>query len=144
MDSLVQPFFSGFFAAILIREFRYGISCQGIWLSRFSERNGKKQFRQFLQKKRARKLLIETKCEIADLLKILVGDESLFKRYLFDQQFSHQGWSGMVSIVESNPQTLLDTKKISMHDLIVFELLLEIDCHGLSVWPSVETTVREY
>jgi hypothetical protein len=45
----------------------------------------------------------------------------------FDQQFSHQGWSGMVSAVEDQPQTLLDARKISLHDLIVFELLLEID-----------------
>jgi uncharacterized protein len=57
----------------------------------------------------------------------LVGDESLYKQYLFDQQFAHQGWSGMVSAVEDQPQTLLDHKKISLHDLITLELLMEID-----------------
>ncbi len=81
----------------------------------------------FFKGKRARKLLLETTCEIADLLKIVVGDESLYTRYLFDQQFSHQGWSGMVSTIEDQPFTILDARKLSMHDLIVFELLMEID-----------------
>ncbi len=81
----------------------------------------------FFRHPRAKKLLLETTCEIADLLKILVGDESLYKRYLFDQQFAHQGWSGMVSTIEDQPFTILDPRKLSMHDLIVFELLMEID-----------------
>src|SRR5690606_22862552 len=45
----------------------------------------------------------------------------------YDQQFAHQGWSGMVSTIENQPQSLLNPKKISIHDLIIFELLLEID-----------------
>ncbi len=81
----------------------------------------------FFKGKRAKKLLLETTCEIADLLKIVVGDESLYTRYLFDQQFSHQGWSGMVSTIEDQPFTILDSRQLSMHDLIVFELLMEID-----------------
>ncbi|HZY82144.1 MAG TPA: DUF2309 domain-containing protein [Cyclobacteriaceae bacterium] len=81
----------------------------------------------FFRGKRARKLLLETACDITDLLRIVVGDETLYKQYLFDQQFAHQGWSGIVSIIENMPQTLLDSRKISTHDLIVFELLLEID-----------------
>jgi uncharacterized protein len=68
----------------------------------------------FFKGNRARKLLLETTCEIADLLKILVGDESLYTRYLFDQQFSHQGWSGMVSTIEDQPFTILDPRKLSM------------------------------
>ncbi|HEX5172162.1 MAG TPA: putative inorganic carbon transporter subunit DabA, partial [Cyclobacteriaceae bacterium] len=64
---------------------------------------------------------------ITELLKILIGDESLFKQYLFDQQFAHQGWSGMVSAIEDHPETLLDQRDISLQDLIIFELLLEID-----------------
>ena len=84
-------------------------------------------FSSFFKTARAKKLLTTSECDIADLLKILVGDESLFDRYLFDQQFAHQGWSGMVSTIEDQPYTLLDQRKLSMHDLIVFELLLEID-----------------
>jgi len=84
-------------------------------------------FTSFFRGKRARKMLTDGNYAMTDLLKIVVGDESLYMQYLFDQQFAHQGWSGIVSIIESQPQTLLDTRKISMHDLVVFELLLEID-----------------
>lgn len=82
----------------------------------------------FFKTQRVRDLFLNTKAEIEDLLKILIGtDETLYEQYLFDQQFAHQGWSGMVSMVEDQPQSLLDSKKITLHDLIVFELLLEID-----------------
>ncbi len=61
------------------------------------------------------------------MLDILVGDESYFEQYLFDQQFTHQGWSGMVAVIESNQNSLLDSRKITLEEFIVFELLLEID-----------------
>lgn len=57
----------------------------------------------------------------------MIGDESLYEHYLFDQQFIHPGWSGIVSVLEDQPQSLLDQKKITLHDFIVLELLLEID-----------------
>jgi uncharacterized protein YbcC (UPF0753/DUF2309 family) len=80
------------------------------------------------RRKRARQLLIDGKTEIKDLLKTLLGDnESLYKQYLFDQQFAHQGWSGMVAIIEAMPQTLLDQRQVSLRDLIALELLMEID-----------------
>ena len=88
-------------------------------------------FTSFFKTERARALLLNSPCEMQMLLKILVGDASLYKQYLFDQQFSHQGWSGMVSTVEDVPQTLLDRKQITMHELIIFELLLEIDALDL-------------
>lgn len=77
--------------------------------------------------KRVRNLLLEGACSMESLLKLVVLDESLFEHYLYDQQFAHQGWSGMVSAIEDQPQTLLDQRSISLHDLIVLELLLEID-----------------
>jgi uncharacterized protein YbcC (UPF0753/DUF2309 family) len=77
--------------------------------------------------KRVREMFINTRCEIADLLKELVGDERLYKQYIFDQQFAHQGWSGMVSAIEDQPETLMDLKKISVKELIILECLLEID-----------------
>jgi uncharacterized protein YbcC (UPF0753/DUF2309 family) len=77
--------------------------------------------------KRVREMFINTRCEISDLLKELVGDERLYKQYIFDQQFAHQGWSGIVSAIEDQPQTLLDLKKISIKELIILECLLEID-----------------
>jgi len=101
----------------------------------------------FIRKKRARNLLLKTTCEIADLLKILVGeDATLYEHYLFDQQFAHQGWSGMVSTVEDQPQTLLDPRKISIRDLIIFELLLEIDAldtHLGEEWKPLGTNLAQ-
>jgi len=84
-------------------------------------------FTSFFKGNRAKKLLLTGNCKIEDLLKILVGDETLYKHYLYDQQFAHQGWSGIVSAIEDQPQSLLNPKKISIHDLVIFELLLEID-----------------
>lgn len=87
----------------------------------------RQSFVSIFKTERARKLLVENHCSLQDLLDILVGDESLYKHYLFDQQFAHQGWSGMVSAIEDHPHTLLDHKKISLHDFMYVELLMEID-----------------
>jgi len=87
----------------------------------------KNSFTSFFRTERSKKLLMDETCQLSSLLKILVGDESLYEHYLFDQQFAHQGWSGMISTVEDVPQTLLDRKKVSTHDLIMLELLMEID-----------------
>lgn len=77
--------------------------------------------------RRAIALLLDEATSIRRLLDILVGDESLYEQYLFDQQFAHQGWSGLVAVVEVDPGTLLDKRAISLRELIMFELLLEID-----------------
>jgi len=129
MDSLVHSILFRILCSYLdqgIAIWHFPVNPRGFLASiREVERNS---FTSFFRKGRARKLLLHSNCEIHSLLKILVGDdESLYKQYLFDQQFAHQGWSGMVSAVEDQPQTLLDAKRITLHDLIVFELLLEID-----------------
>lgn len=80
-----------------------------------------------LKSSRARKLLFDSKTKLQDLLAILVGKEERYAQYLFDQQFAHPGWSGMVAVLEHQPQSLLDKKKVSLHDLIFLESLLEID-----------------
>jgi len=77
----------------------------------------------FFRKRSTKNLLFSKQCNMTNLMKMLVGDESLFGQYLFDQQFAHMGWSGMVAVVETNPSTLLDTRIISLHDLIIFELM---------------------
>ena len=84
-------------------------------------------FSSFFKTARAKKLLMKQDLSMTDLLKMLVGDERYFEQYLFDQQFSHRGWSGLVSAVEDHPDTLLSPKKITLNDVIIFELLLEID-----------------
>ena len=102
-------------------------------------------FSSFFSTERAKDLLLNQNPSIEDLLKILVGDESLYEQYLFDQQFAHSGWSGMVSVVEDQPETLLDSKKISLHDLIIFELLLEInalDSKYGQTWAPLGNTIK--
>jgi uncharacterized protein YbcC (UPF0753/DUF2309 family) len=90
-------------------------------------------FSSFFRSKRAKKLLVDGVPTIPQLLKILLGsDDTHYKQYLFDQQFAHQGWSGIAAIVERMPETLLDRRKISLHDLIVLELLMEIDALDFS------------
>ncbi len=81
----------------------------------------------FFKTKRSRDFLLSGSSSIDSLLNILVGNSDFYEQYLFDQQFSHQGWSGIISAIENQPTALLDQRKISLHDLIVFELLLEID-----------------
>lgn len=77
--------------------------------------------------KRVKELLINDDFDLKSLLTILVGNERHYEQYLFDQQFSHPGWSGMVSAIEKAPHALLDKRKITLYDFIAFELLLEID-----------------
>lgn len=86
----------------------------------------------FLKSPRAVELLLNPSIDIPQLLRILIGKEEHYEHYLFDQQFAHKGWSGMVAVLEEKPSALLDQRKISLHDLIVFELLLEID--ALDEW----------
>jgi uncharacterized protein YbcC (UPF0753/DUF2309 family) len=86
-----------------------------------------KSFSSFFKTKRVKKLLFKPDLDISELLKLLVGKETLFQEYLFDQQFSHRGWSGLVSAIEDNPHSILYPKSISLKDFIILELLLEID-----------------
>ena len=81
----------------------------------------------FFKTKAIQQKFLSGNYSITELLKTIVGKEEYFEQYLFDQQFSHHGWSGFVSAVEDNPQTLLDTKNITLKELIEFELLMELD-----------------
>lgn len=81
----------------------------------------------FFTSKRAKLLLENENTSIQDLLSILVGNENYYFHYLFDQQFSHRGWSGMVATLENSQDSLLDKRIVSLSDFIHFELLLEID-----------------
>lgn len=76
---------------------------------------------------KARKLLQDESIGVLDLLQFVVGKPEYYENYLTDQQFAHPGWSGLVSVIEENPNTLIDKKNISLKDLVHLELLLEID-----------------
>ena len=84
-------------------------------------------FSSIVRSKRVQSLLLKDQLELTELLEILVGDPDYYGWYLFDQQFAHPGWSGMVSVLESQPESLLDAKPITLEDVIKFECLLEID-----------------
>jgi uncharacterized protein len=84
-------------------------------------------FSSILKGKRALDLLNNPDLSLEMLLEILVGNPDSYGWYLFDQQFAHPGWSGMVSVLESQPESLLDFKSICLEDVIKFECLLEID-----------------
>lgn len=128
LDNLVQPLLFRIIGAYLD---------QGISLWQFPFENEglinsirkleEKSFTSFFKTSRARRLLFDNSITITNLLSILVGDENFFEQYLFDQQFSHRGWSGIVSSIEDRPDTVLYPKKISLKDFIILELLLEID-----------------
>ncbi|HET6721296.1 MAG TPA: DUF2309 domain-containing protein [Chitinophagaceae bacterium] len=88
------------------------------------EENG---FASFFKTRAVKQKFLSGNYSITELLKTIVGKEEYFEQYLFDQQFAHHGWSGFVSAVEDNPQTLLDRKKITLKELMEFELLMELD-----------------
>lgn len=75
---------------------------------------------------RARDLLVRTNPSITGLLGMIVGEETLFRQYLFDQQFAHLGWSALICEIEKG-NALPGRRTASLHDVAVFELLLEID-----------------
>ncbi len=84
-------------------------------------------FVSFFKTTTVRQKFLSGNYSITELLKTIVGREEYFEQYLFDQHFAHHGWSGFISAVEDNPQTLLDPKKITLKELIEFELLMELD-----------------
>jgi uncharacterized protein len=99
----------------------------------------------FFSTKRAKELL-QKNATIEQLLTILVGDQDYFEHYLFDQQFGHPGWSGMIATIEANPNSLLDKRKITLKDFITFELLLEIDALDKKfneIWAPLSFKMKE-
>ena len=128
LDKIVHPFLFRLLSAYLdqgISIWTFPVEGKGFLASiREMEQN---ELVSVFKTSRPRQLLMEGQCSIKKLLQILVGEEALFGQYLFDQQFSHPGWSGIVAAIEQQPETLLDRKDITLHDLICLELLLEID-----------------
>lgn len=59
-------------------------------------------------------------------LQKIVGDESLYSQYLLEVLLGHPGWSGMVHVIESNPQTLLAPRAISLKQMLAAELVCEL------------------
>lgn len=128
LDSLIHPVLFRILCCYLdqgISAVKFPVSEKGFLASlREMEQNG---FSSFFQNRKAVQFLMDPDCQITDLLKIVVGDPALFKQYLFDQQFAHPGWSGMVSVIEDHPESMVLPRKISVRELVFFELLMEVD-----------------
>lgn len=95
---------------------------------------------------RAKNIFMNPNSKIEDLLEIIVGSEKLYENYLFDQQFCHPGWSGLVSAIEDFPETLFHKRKITLSEYIFFELCLELDYldHNYDEdWPKVGSVIPE-
>ncbi len=128
LDDLIQPFLFRILSSYLdqgIAICDFPIHEEGFLAS--MKEIEKNSFASFFKTERARHIFKQETTSISDLLKIIVGDERYFEQYLFDQQFSHSGWSGLVAVLEERPDTLLSPKKIELKDLVIFELILEID-----------------
>tara|TARA_B110000285_G_scaffold108037_1_gene122732 strand:- start:788 stop:3316 length:2529 start_codon:yes stop_codon:yes gene_type:complete len=128
LDNLVQPLLFRILGSYLDQ----GIA---IWHFPFEEKGlihaiqilEESSFSSFFKSKRAKKLLFSQDLSIENLLKIIVGNPDFYSNYLFDQQYSHKGWSGIVAAIESNPDAIFYKKDVKFKDLILLELLLEID-----------------
>ncbi|MFN8414933.1 MAG: DUF2309 domain-containing protein [Cytophagaceae bacterium] len=99
----------------------------------------------FFKTKQVKEFFLNQTFSIESLLEMLVGVNSkLYTNYLFDQQFNHPGWSGIVSVVEDNSSTLLDKRKITLNEMIQFELLLEYDALQYQLGDSWKTIDQLY
>jgi uncharacterized protein YbcC (UPF0753/DUF2309 family) len=96
--------------------------------------------------RRVYQLIEHQQTDLAHLLKLVVGDERYYEHYLFDQQFAHPGWSGMAAVLEANPGSLYDPRRIALEDLVRLELLLEIDAldqkYG-DIWKPLAESIEE-
>lgn len=100
----------------------------------------------FFKTKKARNLLHDESCTITKLLEIVVGKKAYFEQYVYDQQFGHRGWSGMVATLEDRPESMMYPKNIALEDMIVLELLLEIDALTSTLgddWKPLASSVTE-
>lgn len=98
----------------------------------------------FFRSARVKELLLSDDLNVEKLLKIIVGDSRFFENYLFDQQFAHKGWSGIVCVLEDDPGAVFYKKNILFRDLVVLELLLEIDAADRALgkdWPPISSYV---
>ncbi|OOG72437.1 YbcC family protein [Algoriphagus sp. A40] len=128
MDKVVHPFLFRILSAYLdqgISIWSFPIETTGFLEAIKSLQT--QSYSSILKGKRALDLLFDPELSLEKLLDILVGNPDSNGWYLFDQQFAHPGWSGMVSVLESQPESLLDAKKICLEEVIKFECLLEID-----------------
>ncbi|MDP4678903.1 MAG: DUF2309 domain-containing protein, partial [Cyclobacteriaceae bacterium] len=128
LDNLVQPLFFRIIGSYLdqgIAIWSFPFEDEGIINAiRSLETNS---YSSFFKSKRTKELLFSPDLSIESLLQILVGNTDYYTNYLFDQQYTHKGWSGIVGAIEDNPKITFYKKNIKFRDFVLLELLLEID-----------------
>lgn len=146
LDKETHPVLFRFLAAYLdqgISIWKFPEDAKGL-LSAFRSLEAN-SYSSLLRNDRSRNLLLDPTIKLEDLLTLLVGDPQFFRQYVFDQQFAHPGWSGMVNVLGKQPQSLFVQKQISLHDLVFMECLLEIDAldHRLGKqWMPLSTHIE--
>jgi uncharacterized protein len=96
---------------------------------------------------RARTCFLNPGFTLQDALDLLVGDQRAFENYLFDQQFAHPGYSGMISQIANRPDLLVLKREIAFADFVLLECLLEIDAldqHHGSWIPAAKLGLETY
>jgi uncharacterized protein YbcC (UPF0753/DUF2309 family) len=90
------------------------------------------------QEPEARRLLQQDEeTAIRHCLERLVGDEMLFGTYLLEMSLGHPGWSGMVHVIEAQPDSLLFKRKISLKAFIAVELLMQLAIMNMKLGPRL-------
>ena len=75
----------------------------------------------------AKQLLNSTPDQIIEYcLQHIVGNQELYEQYILELLLAHPGWSGMVRVIETQPNALLSPRLISLKELIASELLCEL------------------
>jgi uncharacterized protein len=63
---------------------------------------------------------------ISVALEKIAGSYKFYEQYLLEMILAHPGWSGMVRVIEENPGALLDSRLISLKEMIALELACEL------------------
>lgn len=96
---------------------------------------------------RARTCFLNQSFTLQDALDLLVGDATAYENYLFDQQFAHPGYSGMIAQIANRPDLLVLKRQIVFKDFVLLECLLEIDAldqHQGSWLPAAKIGLESY
>ncbi|MFW7378504.1 MAG: YbcC family protein [Oligoflexus sp.] len=76
-------------------------------------------------------------------LEKLVGMESHYEAYLLAMLLAHPGWSGMVSMIERQPSSLINSRDITLKEMVAFELVLEFGAIATTLGDTFEPIVSE-
>lgn len=83
-------------------------------------------------------LSMPIEASVKDLLAKILSSERLYHNYIKESLLNHPGWSGMVNVIEHNPQSLAKFRKISIEQMLVVKLAFEwqfIANHGKNFQP---------